>query len=112
MSKLINRLQNQLKNTEYKKDAEDCIEIYNWIKDTDPEDKVWKSRWTPLVDVKFKGFPSDERTYKPSITGYKILDSMKIRRKISSLIEEFRELYHGDMSDDALSLLLTELQKI
>ena len=73
MGKLMNRLLKQLENTDTKKDAEDCIKIYNWIKDTDKDGNVWSSRWTPLVDVKFKGFPSDERTYKPNITGSTLL---------------------------------------
>ena len=73
MGKLMDRLQKQLKNPETKKDAEDCIKIYNWIKDTDKDGKVWSSRWEPLVDVKFKEFLSDERTYKPNITGYTLL---------------------------------------
>lgn len=77
MGKLMDRLQKQLKNPETKKDAEDCIKIYNWIKDTDKDGRVWNSRWEPLVDVKFKGFPSDERTYKPNITGYTLLKGIE-----------------------------------
>ena len=77
MGKLMDRLQKQLKNPDTKKDAEDCIKIYNWIKDTDPEGRVWSSRWEPLVDIKFKGFPSDERTYKPNITGYTLLKGIE-----------------------------------
>lgn len=77
MGKLMNRLQRQLKNPDTKKDAEDCIKIYNWIKDTDPKGCVWESRWVPLVDVKFKGFPSDERIYKPNITGYTLLKGIE-----------------------------------
>jgi hypothetical protein len=77
MGKLMDRLQKQLKLPKYKKDAEDCIKIYNWIKSTDKEGKVWNSRWAPLVDIKFKGFPSDERTYKPNIIGYALLKGIK-----------------------------------
>lgn len=73
----MDRLQKQLENPEYKKDAEDCIKIYNWIKATDRDGMVWSSRWDPLVDVKFKGFPSDERTYKPNITGYTLLKGIE-----------------------------------
>lgn len=73
MGKLMDRLQKQLKNPEYKKDAEDCIKIYNWIKDTDKDGKVMSSRWQPLIDVKFKGYPSSGRTYKPNLTGYALL---------------------------------------
>ena len=77
MGILMNRLQEQLKNPDTKKDAEDCIKIYNWIKDTDQESRVWESRWTPLVNVTFKGFPSDKRTYKPNITGYTLLKGIE-----------------------------------
>lgn len=77
MGKLMNRLQQQLKNPNHRKDAKDCIKIYNWIKATDPDGRVWESRWTPLVSVTFKGFPSDERTYKPNITGYTLLKGIE-----------------------------------
>ena len=77
MGKLIKRLQEQLKSSDHKKDAEYCIKIYNWIKDTDKEGKVWSSRWEPLIDVTFKGFPSDERIYKPNITGYTLLKGIE-----------------------------------
>jgi len=72
----MNILQKQLK-TENKQDAEDCIEVYNWIKNTDKDGHVWSSRWTPLVDVKFKGYPSSERTYKLNITGRTLLKGIK-----------------------------------
>ncbi|MGK2864674.1 MAG: hypothetical protein ACSLE0_22280 [Chitinophagaceae bacterium] len=39
MGKLMIRLQKQLK-TEYKKDAEDCIEIYNKLKEIN-DGHVW-----------------------------------------------------------------------
>jgi hypothetical protein len=77
MGKLIDNLQKQLKNPDTKKDAEDCIKIYNWVKDTDKDGKVWSSRWIPLVDTTFKGFPSSERTYKPTIMGYALLRGME-----------------------------------
>lgn len=77
MGKLMNRLTQQLKRPEHKQDAEDCIKIYNWIKSTDPEGRVWSSRWSALIDVKFKGFPSDIRDYKPNITGYTLLKGIE-----------------------------------
>lgn len=77
MGKLMDNLQKQLKEPEYKKDAEECIEIYNWIKATDKDGRVWSSRWEPLVDVKFKGFPSDKRTYSLNITGKTLLKGIK-----------------------------------
>lgn len=78
MGKLLDRLNKQLKIPEHSKDAKDCIEIYNWIKSTDKEGIVWGSRWNPLVDINFKGFPSDERTYKPNITGYTLLKGIRL----------------------------------
>lgn len=73
MGKLIKSLEAQLKITERKKDAEDCIKLYHWVKETDKDGKVWSSRWQPLTEVTFVGFPSSKRFYKPSITGYAIL---------------------------------------
>lgn len=73
MGKLMDRLQKQLKIPEHKKNAEDCIKVYNWIKDTDPEGRVWDSRWRHLINVKFKDFPSDERTFSLNITGKMLL---------------------------------------
>ena len=61
MGKLTNRLEQQLKRVDHKKDAEECIEIYNWIKNTDKYERVCSSRWEPLTNVRFKGYPSDER---------------------------------------------------
>jgi len=77
MGKLLDRLQAQLKNPDHAKDAEDCIKIYNWIKDTDEDGIVWNSRWRALVDMRFKGFPSNERTYKLNITGYAVLKGIE-----------------------------------
>lgn len=76
MGKLMTRLKKQL-TTEYKKDAEECIEIFNWIKSTDKDGNVWSSRWTPLVDVTFKGYPSNERRYNLNTTGKALLKGIK-----------------------------------
>jgi len=73
MGKLLDRLQKQLKNPDTKKDAEDCIKIYNWLKSINKDGSVWDSQWTPLVNVTLKGLPSYKRTYKPNIIGYTLL---------------------------------------
>ena len=74
----MDRLKKQLKNPDTKKYAEDCIKIYNWIKDTDPEGRVWESRWTPLVDVRWEGaYPNINAIYKPNITGYTLLKGIE-----------------------------------
>lgn len=70
----MNHLQRQLTEPEHKKDAEDCIKIYNWIKETDPEGRVWENRWNPLVSVSFEGW--NIKRYKPNITGYTLLKGM------------------------------------
>lgn len=48
MSKLYDALQKQLKTEEYRKDAEDCIKIYNKLKEIG-EGKVWISCWNALT---------------------------------------------------------------
>lgn len=73
MGKLYDRLQKQLKSEEYKKDAEDCLKIYEKLKEMN-NGKVWESSWNPLTTVKFVGtYPNSERIYKPSQEGYVFL---------------------------------------
>ena len=70
----MNNLQRQLKSPDHKKDAEDCIKIYNWIKETDPEGRVWNSRWSPLVSIRWEGpHPTAQAISKPTIMGYTVL---------------------------------------
>jgi len=89
MGKLTDRLKSQCKNPDRKKDAEDCIRIYDWIKKTDKEGRVWSSRWAPLVDVIFKG---NERTFKPTISGYTLLKGIDsdIATSLESQLSEAR----------------------
>jgi hypothetical protein len=79
MGKLMTRLKQQLKRPEFKKDAEECIKIYNWIKTTDKDGRVWSSRWEPVINIKFKEFPSDERDYSLNITGKTLLKGIEIQ---------------------------------
>lgn len=77
MGKLMNGLQEQLKNPETQKDAEDCIKIYNWIKGTDPDGRVWSSRWSPFVTVRWEGkYPNSKAIYKPNEAGYALLNGI------------------------------------
>ncbi len=83
MGILMNRLQKQLENPDTKKDAEDCIKIYNWIKETDPEGRVWDSRWNPMVNVKWEGtHPNSSAVYKPNLTGYTLLKGINCETAI------------------------------
>ncbi len=73
MGKLMDRLQHQLQ-TDLKQDAEDCLKLYNYLKES--TGGVWQSNWTPLVQTKFKGFPSNQRTFKPTPIGYLVLKGL------------------------------------
>lgn len=78
MGKLMDRLQLQLK-TEYKQDAEDCIIIYNKLTELD-NGSVWDSKWRFLVNTIYKGFPSDDRRFKPTDVGYIFLQGLKTNK--------------------------------
>lgn len=68
MGRIYNNLQNQL-NTEYKKKAEDCIKIYNKLKEISGG-SVWDSDWRVLVHTSFVGeWPNAKFIYKPSAVG-------------------------------------------
>lgn len=74
MGKVLRYLEKQLA-TDAKKDAEDCMTIYNALKERTGH--VWTSQWNLLVDTKFKGYPSDARTFKPSSIGYTYLKGLE-----------------------------------
>lgn len=81
MGKLYDRLQKQLKSEEYKKDAEDCLKIYDKLKEMN-DGKVWESSWNPLTTVKFVGtYPNSERIYKPSQEGYVFLKGIEKKKE-------------------------------
>lgn len=80
MGKLYDRLQKQLQSEEYKKDAEDCLKIYEKLKEMN-NGSVWDSQWRPLVYTIFKGFPSDERRFKPTNLGYVFLKGIEEKKE-------------------------------
>ena len=81
MGKLYDRLQKQLKSEEYKKDAEDCLKIYEKLKEMN-DGKVWNSSWNPLTKVTFVGtYPNSERIYKPSKEGYVFLKGIEEKKE-------------------------------
>lgn len=83
MGKTMNELQRQLKNPDTKKDAEACIKIYKWLKETDPDGRVWSSRWNPMVKVRWEGtYPNSKAIYKPSITGNTLLKGIECSNEI------------------------------
>lgn len=83
MGKLSEDLIKQL-GTDLKQDAEDCIKIIDCLQNIN-NGSVWSSQWSILTQVKFKGFPSSERIYKPSPIGYIFL------KGIDSILSEQKE---------------------
>ena len=75
MGKLVDRLQQQLE-TKYKQDAEDCIKIYNKLKEIS-DGHVWESSWNPLVNVELIGKYPYQRIFKLTIIGYIFLKGLK-----------------------------------
>lgn len=73
MGKLYRGLENQLKNEDYRIDAENCIKIYNKLKELN-NGSVWDSEIEILLDIKFIGnYPNTKRIYKLSKIGYVFL---------------------------------------
>ena len=79
MGKLFDRLQKQLLITEHKEDAENCLKIYNYLKEK--TGNVWESEWRILVNTTFKGFPSNERTFKPTSIGNALLNGINFMKQ-------------------------------
>ena len=75
MNKILTYLEKQLK-TEYKQDGEDCLIIYNKLKEMD-NGSVWTSKWSLLVHTIFKGFPSNDRRFEPTPIGHIFLKGLK-----------------------------------
>jgi hypothetical protein len=76
MGKLMDRLQMQLK-TEHKQDAENCLQIYNHLKNT--TGSVWESQWNPLVETIFEGF--NKGIFKLSPIGIVFLQGLKTKQQ-------------------------------
>lgn len=114
MGKVYDYLQKQLKSDEYRKDAEDCLKIYNKLKEIN-NGSVWSLQWEQLVNTHFKGFPSNDRRYKPSKIGYVFLKGIEenkeereegvfyisVRMAIMSHLSDAQELLSMGMSEEA-----------
>lgn len=75
MGKLLNSLNYQLK-TEHEKDAQECLEIYNYLKET--TGNVWESQWNNLVNTSFIGtYPNSKRISKLNSIGKIFLKGLK-----------------------------------
>ena len=71
-------LKKQLKEPENKKDAEECIKIYNWLKNNDKDNCVWSSNWHPLVNTSFEGWST--KRYKLNSIGKAVLKGIKVKQ--------------------------------
>lgn len=84
MGKLYDRLQKQLQ-TEFKKDAEDCLKIYEKLKEMN-NGSVWSSDWNQLTTI--AGFLGDKfpktMMYKPSKLGYELLKGIEEKKERES----------------------------
>lgn len=82
MGKLYDRLQKQLKSEEYKKDAEDCLKIYEKLKEMN-NGSVWSSQWNLLTTI--AGFLGDKfpktMMYKPSELGYVFIKGIEKKKE-------------------------------
>lgn len=82
MGKLYDRLQKQLKSEEYKKDAEDCLKIYEKLKELN-NGSVWDSDWRQLTTI--GGWIGDKypktMVYKPSKLGYELLKGIEKKKE-------------------------------
>lgn len=75
MGKLLDSLNRQLK-TEFKSDAEECITVYERLKELH-NGHVWSSVWDPLVNTRFDGkYPNAIRIYKLTNLGRLYYDSI------------------------------------
>lgn len=81
MGKTWDRLQNQL-NSENKVDAENCIEIYEYLQRIN-EGHVWDSQWNILVKSKRTGsYPNNTWIYHLTDIGRKVLRSLVEDRSV------------------------------
>lgn len=123
MGKLYDRLQKQLKSEEYKKDAEDCLKIYEKLKEMN-NGKVWESSWNPLTAVKFVGtYPNSERIYKPSQEGYVFLKGVEEKKEreagvryisvqmaIMSHLSDAQEILHIINCEEHYNMIKTKIK--
>ncbi|MEG1495610.1 MAG: hypothetical protein RR406_04880 [Bacilli bacterium] len=82
MGKLYDRLQKQLEFKEYKKAAEDCLNIYEKLKEISAS-QVWGSEWDILKNVsgEIGERPNTTIAYKPSQIGYIFLKDVELTKE-------------------------------
>lgn len=78
MGKMYDILKRQLLSKEYRKNAEDCIKIFNKLKEIN-DGSVWESDWKVLTTTCgcMGKQPHIQMVYKPSKVGYIFLNGIK-----------------------------------
>lgn len=80
MGKLYDNLQKQLKIEKYKKDAEDCLKIYDKLKEIN-SGSVWLTQWGVLTTISGwigDNYPNRSIAYKPTQIGYIFLKGIDV----------------------------------
>lgn len=81
MGKLYDKLQKQL-GTEFKKDAEDCLKIYEKLKEIN-NGSVWELDWRQLTTI--GGWIGEKHpktmAYKPTKLGYELLKGIEEKQE-------------------------------
>lgn len=83
MTKIMSMLQEQHEIPEYRKETEDCIKIYNWIKEIDS--KSYRSKFSIFIETKLIGeFPKIKILYIPNKIGQTLLKGIELDNKIKT----------------------------
>ena len=108
MGKLYDRLQKQLKSEEYKKDAEDCLKIYEKLKELN-NGSVWDSDWRQLTTI--GGWIGDKypktMVDKPSKLGYELLKGIEEKKEREAGVEisiDRLQIERRELSDKLVKL--------
>ena len=120
MGKLYDSLQKQLKLEEYKKDAEDCLKIYEKLKEMN-DGSVWESDWQQLTTIGDWIGEGCHKTmaYKPSKLGYVFLKGIEEERKevryisvqmaIISHLSDAQEILHIINCEEHYNMIKTKI---
>jgi hypothetical protein len=84
MEKLLNSLNKQLKS-KYNSDAEDCLKIYNYLKEIN-DGVIWENQWNNLISTSFEGsYPNSIRISKLNYIGKLFLEGLNKQININTL---------------------------
>lgn len=102
MGKLLDNLNKQLERPEHRNDAEECLVVYNYLKDSTGH--VWSSTWNELTTVSFSGgFANSVRTYKLSPVGHTYFQGVRTtkQKENKTAIDAYFELHHGKAENNS-----------